>query len=80
MLLDITLDSDFLNNISRDTDVCVLHGTHDSVIPLSNSESLVRHIGTATLKTLEGADHSSKTAEEEEVLIDETFRFFAHTY
>lgn len=79
-LLDITLDSACLSETAKGTDVCIIHGTADAIVPLSNSDHLVHLLPRARLETIEGADHSFRTPEHEKALLDMTFQFLNHTY
>ena len=42
--------------------VCIVHGTQDMIVPISNSEKAVELYPTATLNKIEGANHGFNTA------------------
>lgn len=67
---DITLGDTFLASILVPT--YFIHGTEDTIIPLSNSELLEAHVPHGTLIQIENADHSFNTPESEEKLMEVT--------
>jgi len=66
--LDLHLTSGF---ISDDTAfICIIHGTADNIVPITNSEKIVQYARGGRLTKIEGADHSFKTSHEEQQLME----------
>jgi len=72
-LLDMKIDKAFLEKI--ETPILIIHGTEDNEIPFSNSEKLVSMLPNAKLVAIEGADHSYRTKEHEDVVTKTTMDF-----
>jgi dienelactone hydrolase len=72
-LLDIQLDQNFVKEDS--SEICIIHGTKDTSIPLENSRHIVAFAQRGTLVEIEDADHSFKTPEEERRLMEATRGF-----
>lgn len=72
-LLDVKVDRAFVEKM--ETPTLVVHGTADDAIPFSNSELLVSMLPNAKLFPVEGADHSYKKKEHEEIVIKATMDF-----
>jgi len=72
-LLDIQLDQNFIKEDS--SEICTIHGTKDTSIPLENSRHIVASAQHGTLIEIENADHSFKTPEEEGLLMEATRSF-----
>jgi dienelactone hydrolase len=68
-LLDIKIPA---RQIAADpSEIIILHGTEDSIIPIENSESIMAARGGAIVP-IEGADHSFKVKAHEEALLKAT--------
>ena len=51
-------DFDVWSHIGKfDKPVCIIHGTSDMIVPISNSEKAVALYPSATLHPIEGANH-----------------------
>jgi len=72
-LLDIKLDQNFVKE--DPSEICIIHGTKDITIPLENSRHIVASAQHGTLIEIENADHSFKTPEEENRLMEATRNF-----
>ncbi len=53
------------------SEIVIIHGTEDSIIPIENSESILKQCGKK-VTAIEGADHSFKVKAHEEALLAAT--------
>ncbi len=56
-------------------EVCIIHGTADTIVPISNSRNIIQMTKDGKLVEIENATHSFKTPEEEESLMLATRTF-----
>ena len=73
LLLDIQLEKDFVHQ--DQSEICIIHGTADEVIPLENSRAAVAAAQKGRLVEVPSADHSFKTPEQEQALMEATQKF-----
>lgn len=66
-LLDVCIATEEVRE--DDAALCIVHGTQDTVIPLSNSEKIIKASSKGVLKLVEGADHSFKDNDHEAALL-----------
>ncbi len=72
-LKDIKLSTDFVS--SDKAVLCFIHGTNDIAIPISTSRLFALANTNAQIIEIEGADHSFKSPESEQVLNEATEQF-----
>lgn len=63
---DLTVSAAWI--AQQSTPIGIVHGTHDDVISVGNSEAIATAAKTGELKMVAGADHSFKTPEHERAL------------
>ncbi|MCX6819665.1 MAG: hypothetical protein NT019_00015 [Candidatus Adlerbacteria bacterium] len=70
---DITTDEETLSQIK--TEILILRGTEDDVVPLAPLQLITKNLSRGQLKELPGMGHSPKTEQELDLLIENSIQF-----